>query len=143
MTSDVQFYHHNPLSRLGLPSVPWDMSGDTLGYATVLMGQSYGIPCVPLYRPILCVRPIPLSYMGRMGQSYGIPCVPLYRPILCVRPIPLSYMGRMGQSHVYHCTGQSYVSVLSHCPMLNFINYYTVYNNFNGAGVRMFQPLPT
>ena len=52
-------------------------------YPTVLlymgrMGQSYGIPCVPLYRPILCVRPIPLSYMGQMGQSYGYPCVPLY-----------------------------------------------------------------
>ena len=84
------------------------------------MGQSYGIPCVPLYRPILCVRPIPLSYVGQMGQSYGIPCVPLHRPILCVRPIPLSYVGLMGQSYGIPCvprTGQSYVSVLSHCPM--------------------------
>ena len=82
------------------------------------MGQSYGIPCVPLHRPILCVRPIPLSYVGQMGQSYGIPCVPLHRPILCVRPIPLSYVGRNSpmESHVYHCTGQSYVSILSHCP---------------------------
>ena len=26
--------------------------------------------------------------MGLMRQSYGIPCVPLYRPILCVHPIP-------------------------------------------------------
>ena len=60
-----------------------------------------------MYMPILCVRPIPLSYMGQMGQSYGIPCVPLYKPILhvhvCVRPIPLSYMGLMGQSYGIPC----------------------------------------
>ena len=55
--------------------------------------------CVPLYRPILCVRLIPLSYVGLMGQSYGIPCVTLHRPILCVRPIPLSYVEQMGQSY--------------------------------------------
>ena len=70
-------------------------------------------PMCPSYPTVLCGT-------HRMGQSYGIPCVPLHRPILCVRPIPLSYVGQWDspmESHVYHCTGQSYVSVLSHCPM--------------------------
>ena len=70
--------------------------------------------CVPLYRPILCVRPIPMSYMGQMGQSYRIPCVPPYRPILhvCVRPI-LSHCPMWDgwnspmESHVYHSTVNS------------------------------------
>ena len=62
------------------------------------MGSFFDAYCI-------CVRPIPLSYVGRMRQSYGIPCVPLYRPILCVHPIPLSYMyvGQMGQSYGIPC----------------------------------------
>ena len=56
------------------------IDGETiLSQEGTTQGESYGIPCVPLHRPILCVRPIPLSYVGHMGQSYGIPCVPLSR----------------------------------------------------------------
>ena len=85
---------HRPILHVCVRPIPLSYVG--------LMGQSYGIPCVPLYGPY-CVRPIPLSYVGHMGQSYGIPCVPLYRPILYVCPIPLSYVGQMGQSYEIPC----------------------------------------
>ena len=44
--------------------------------------------------PILCVYPVPLSYVGRRWDIPGTPCVPPHMPILCVYPVPLSYVGR-------------------------------------------------
>ena len=97
--SDVQVCYHNPLSRLGLPLVPceWDMLVDALGYPTFL--HVFGTDETVLWNP-MCTA------------AQANPMCPSYPTVL--------YMYRWDspmESHVFHCTGQSYVSVLSHSPM--------------------------
>ena len=84
-------------------------------------GISQGLPCVPPHMPILCVYPVPLSYVGHRWDIPGTPlCTTTHANPMCLsRPTVLcrTEVGYPRDSHVYHHTCQSYVSIPSHCPM--------------------------
>ena len=67
-SSDVQVCHHNPLSRLGLPLVPWDVLVDTLGYPTFL--HVFGTDETVLWNP-MCTA------------AQANPMCPSYPTVLC------------------------------------------------------------
>ena len=71
--------------------------------------------------PILCVYPVPLSYVGRRWDIPGTPmCTTTHANPMCLSRTTVLCRTEVGyprDSHVYHHTCQSYVSIPSHCPM--------------------------